>query len=69
LGAHAAGAKTSRFGVEISQAERLLLEEKQPSLQFVGIDEIAALVMFVASDAAREVRGAAWTIDGGWTAQ
>jgi 3-hydroxybutyrate dehydrogenase len=61
--------RAKELGVEIAQAERLLLEEKQPSLRFVGIDEVAALVLFVASDAAREVRGAAWTIDGGWTAQ
>jgi len=27
------------------------------------------MALFLCSDAAQQVRGAAWTIDGGWTAQ
>lgn len=42
---------------------------KQPSAQFVTTAEVAEVVVFLASEHARQVNGAAWTIDGGWTAQ
>jgi 3-hydroxybutyrate dehydrogenase len=43
--------------------------EKQPSREFVTPDQLGALAAFLCSDAANQVRGAAWTMDGGWTAQ
>jgi 3-hydroxybutyrate dehydrogenase len=46
-----------------------LLAEKQPSAEFVTPDELADLVLFLCSDAGRQIRGAAWNMDGGWTAQ
>lgn len=62
-------ARAKALDVDSNEARRLLLQEKQPSLQFVSVEQIGALVVFLCSDAANEVRGAAWTIDGGWTAQ
>jgi len=50
-------------------ARLALLAEKQPSGEFVTPDQLAALVGFLCSDAASQVRGVAWTMDGGWTAQ
>lgn len=41
----------------------------QPTKQFVGINEIAELVGFLISDAAKNITGTAIKIDGGWTAQ
>jgi 3-hydroxybutyrate dehydrogenase len=46
-----------------------LLSEKQPSAEFVTPDDLADLVLFLCSDAGRQIRGAAWNMDGGWTAQ
>jgi 3-hydroxybutyrate dehydrogenase len=41
----------------------------QPTKQFVTVEELGAYVVFLTSDAARSITGAALTVDGGWTAQ
>ncbi|MEK9721114.1 MAG: SDR family oxidoreductase, partial [Quisquiliibacterium sp.] len=38
-------------------------------LATVTPEQIGELLLFLCSDAAKQIRGAAWTIDGGWTAQ
>jgi len=40
----------------------------QPTKQFVTVDQVAALAVYLASDAAAEITGANISIDGGWTA-
>ena len=40
----------------------------QPTKQFVTVDQVAALAVFLCSDAAAQVTGANLSIDGGWTA-
>jgi 3-hydroxybutyrate dehydrogenase len=40
----------------------------QPTKQFVTVDEIAALVVYLCSDMAKNITGANLSIDGGWTA-
>jgi 3-hydroxybutyrate dehydrogenase len=40
----------------------------QPTKQFVKIEDVAAMALYLASDAAAQVNGAALSIDGGWTA-
>ncbi|MEP7064124.1 MAG: 3-hydroxybutyrate dehydrogenase [Betaproteobacteria bacterium] len=40
----------------------------QPTKRFVGIDEVASLAVYLASDAAASITGAMLSIDGGWTA-
>ena len=52
-----------------AEAKRQLLAEKQPSGEFVTTEQIGALALFLCSDAAAQIRGAALSIDGGWTAQ
>jgi 3-hydroxybutyrate dehydrogenase len=41
----------------------------QPTHRFVAVDEVAAYVLFLCSDMAANITGAAQAIDGGWTAR
>lgn len=50
-------------------AKMRLLGEKQPSQEFATPEQIGALTVFLCSEAAAQVRGAAIPVDGGWTAQ
>jgi 3-hydroxybutyrate dehydrogenase len=52
--------------------ERVIKEvilASQPSKRFVEVDELAKLTLFLCSDAARSITGAALAVDGGWTAR
>src|SRR6202167_6320639 len=40
----------------------------QPTKQFVASDQVAALAVFLCSDAAAQITGSNYSIDGGWTA-
>jgi 3-hydroxybutyrate dehydrogenase len=62
-------ARATAEGVSNEEAKRMLLAEKQPSLQFTTPEQLGELAVFLCSDAANNVRGQAWSLDGGWTAQ
>jgi 3-hydroxybutyrate dehydrogenase len=62
-------ARAEREGISNDAAKLALVSEKQPSGEFVSPEQLAALAVFLCGDAASEVRGAAWNMDGGWTAQ
>jgi 3-hydroxybutyrate dehydrogenase len=55
--------------ISIENATVDLLSEKQPSLQFVTVDQLSDTIVFLASDAASQIRGVSLPIDGGWTSQ
>jgi 3-hydroxybutyrate dehydrogenase len=40
----------------------------QPQKQFVTIDQIASLALYLCSDAASAITGTNMSMDGGWTA-
>lgn len=61
-------ALAEREGVDIATATHRLISLRQPSGRFVQLGQLAAMVAFLCSDEAQEVRGAAWTMDGGTTA-
>ena len=62
-------ARSEREGISLAQAQNDLLGEKQPSLQFTTVEQLGGLAVFLCSPAADQVRGVAWQVDGGWTAQ
>ncbi|WP_022681331.1 3-hydroxybutyrate dehydrogenase [Sphingobium bisphenolivorans] len=41
----------------------------QPTKQFVTVEQVAAMALFLCGDAAANITGANMSIDGGWTAQ
>ncbi|HKV00042.1 MAG TPA: 3-hydroxybutyrate dehydrogenase [Vineibacter sp.] len=55
-------------GVSEDVIVRDVLLAAQPTRRFVETPELAALAVFLASDAARSITGAALPVDGGWTA-
>lgn len=61
--------RAAREGISVEQANKELLGEKQPSLQFTTVEQLGGLAVFLCSPAADQVRGVAWAMDGGWTAQ
>ena len=62
-------AKAAAHGLTNEEATKLLLGEKEPSMQFTTPDELGELAVFFCSTAANNVRGVAWNMDGGWAAQ
>jgi 3-hydroxybutyrate dehydrogenase len=62
-------ARAKAKGVPVEEEARVLVGEKSPSKTFVTPEQIAALCLFLCSDAASQITGAAMTMDGGWTAQ
>ena len=56
------------FDLPRDAAVRRFLAGKQPSGRFVAEDGVAAVVLFLCSEAARDITGAVLPIDGGWPA-
>ncbi|WP_374666605.1 3-hydroxybutyrate dehydrogenase [Ramlibacter sp.] len=62
-------AKAAALNVSNEEAKKVLLAEKEPSLQFTTPEELGELAVFFCSPAGANVRGVAWNMDGGWAAQ
>ncbi len=62
-------AKAAAQGISVEDASKQLLAEKEPSLQFTTPEELGELAVFFSSPAGNNIRGVAWSMDGGWTAQ
>ena len=59
----------AEHSMTFDEAKVAVMSGKQPSETFVTLDDLGALAVFLCSPAADQVRGVAWSVDGGWTAQ
>jgi 3-hydroxybutyrate dehydrogenase len=55
-------------GIPREQVIREVLLAQQPNKRFATVEELGALSVFLASDAAASITGTALPVDGGWTA-
>jgi len=55
--------------ISIEEATKQLLEEKQPSKQFVTLEQLAGVGLFLCTPAADQITGISIPVDGGWTSQ
>ena len=55
---------------EISEEEAIekVILAKQPSKEFVTVEQLAGMALFLCSDAAAQITGTTISVDGGWTA-
>ena len=58
----------ARGMTEEDVVQKVILEA-QPTKEFVTVEQVGALAVFLCSDAAAQITGAAHQIDGGWVAQ
>jgi len=56
-------------GLTEEEVKRDVLLAAQPTKEFVTVEEVAALAIYLCSDAAKAITGANLSIDGGWTAE
>jgi 3-hydroxybutyrate dehydrogenase len=56
-------------GISEERAAKDLILAPQPTKEFVTVEQIAAMALYLASDAAAQINGAMFSIDGGWTAR
>ena len=56
-------------GLTKEQVIEDVLLKAQPTKEFVTVDQVAALAVFLCSDGASQITGANLAMDGGWTAQ
>jgi len=56
-------------GRDVNEEAEMLLSEKQPMRRFTSPESIGEMVLFLCSEAADTITGAALSVDGGWTSQ
>jgi len=56
-------------GISEEAVIRDVLLAAQPTKEFVKVSDVAAMAVFLTSEAANQINGAALSIDGGWVAQ
>lgn len=56
-------------GITEEEVKRDVLLAAQPTKQFVTVEQVGALAVFLCSRAAASITGVTLPVDGGWTAQ
>lgn len=56
-------------GITEEEVKRDVLLAAQPTKQFVAVEQLGALAVFLCTDQAAQITGTALPVDGGWTAQ
>lgn len=56
------------YGMDREEVVRNVLLARQPSKEFVSIEQVAGTAMFLCSAAADQITGTTISVDGGWTA-
>jgi 3-hydroxybutyrate dehydrogenase len=56
-------------GITEEQVKRDVILAAQPTKEFVTVEEVASLAVYLCSDSAKSITGANLSIDGGWTAE
>jgi len=62
-------AKSLDKHITMEEAAKQLLEEKQPSKQFVTLEQLGGVGVFLCTSAADQITGISIPVDGGWTSQ
>jgi 3-hydroxybutyrate dehydrogenase len=62
-------ARAEAAGQSFDDFKEEFVAEKQPMARYTSPEDIGALAVFLAGDAAATITGASYSIDGGWTAQ
>jgi 3-hydroxybutyrate dehydrogenase len=62
-------AKAKERGLTVEQAAVELLQEKQPSKQFVSVEDLAQSVLFFCLPSSNQITGVALPVDGAWVSQ
>lgn len=57
------------YGISEDEAIEKVILLKQPSKEFVTVEQVGGIVAFLCSDAASQITGTTISADGGWTSQ
>ena len=58
-----------QHGISTERATKDYILAPQPTKEFVTVEQIAAMALYLAGEAAAQINGASFSIDGGWTAR
>lgn len=61
--------KAKAEGIDVEEASKRLLREKQPSGLFTTVEQVSSLALYLCTESASNLTGTAIPIDGGWLAQ
>ena len=56
------------YGMSREDVIKNVMLERQPSKEFATVEELGGTVVFLCSDAAKQITGTTISVDGGWTA-